>query len=204
MQATVRIGFRPALTVLLLSVASAESAGQSLRSAPTKSAEDYLFVCRTDAPITRCLEVTSSTDFRSSEPPSARIFYFEVNSETSEGRGLSCTIDPADLAVRSTGGKLREASIETTAWPGTEACESSFGEWASDPVEIALSFSASADFLQQTKGHGVVQMDGTTFRYADALDSWSVVATGTAAGVEFDGATGSIQTVRRTTLSRTP
>lgn len=198
-----RNGVRLAVIALVLAAAGLASAGQTPRSAPTKSAEDYLFVCRTDAPLTRCLEVTSSTDFRSSEPPSARIFYFEVNSQTAEARGLNCAIAPASLAVRSAGGKLREAIVEATIWPGTEACEGSFGEWAPDPVDIALEFSASADFLQQTKGHGVVQMDGATFRYVDALDSWSVVAAGAVHGTDFDGATGSIQTVRRTNISKT-
>jgi hypothetical protein len=176
-------------------------AARANRPASMASAEDYVLVCKNDAAVQLCVELTASTDLRSGAR-SARLNYYELDTIASESRGLSCAISPASFSLETTGQRLRNASLRTTVDPTSPACLGSWGVWAAAPLTVDVEMTASGGFLQQSKGHGLVQFPDANYRFNDATESWSVAAAGTVDGQDFSGASGNIQTLRRTNISK--
>jgi hypothetical protein len=174
---------------------------KSGRTAPLASAEDYVMVCQTETPVHVCVELLTSTDLRSGVR-SARLTYYELDTLASDSRGLSCEISPAALSIGAQGRRLREAALRVTVEPGSPACLGSWGVWGAAPVAFDVGMTPSGGFLQQSKGHGLVQFPEASYRFADATESWSVVAAGSVDGQDFAGASGNIQTLRRTNISK--
>ena len=170
------------------------------RSASLASAEDYVLACQTGTPVLVCVELLTSTDLRSGVR-SARLTYYELDTLASDARGLSCEISPAAFSLGTQGRRLPDASLRVTIDPGSPACLGSWGNWAAAPVIIAVEMTASGGFLQQSKGHGLVQFPEASYRFADATESWSVRAVGTVDGRDFAGS-GNVQTLRRTNIAK--
>jgi hypothetical protein len=187
--------------VLLAGLSSTPAIAQ-VRQSPTSASEDYLFVCRNDGPIHRCVEVSTSRDLRTGQA-SARFNYSELDVIGSDSRALSCWVAAPTLALTSNGKRLNQAAIKVTVSPESEACLGSWGIWPAGPVTFTVAMKASGGFSQQFKGHGVVSIGGAEYRYSETLESWAVNATGAVDSWDFSGATGSVQTVRRTNISRT-
>lgn len=160
-----------------------------------------MMVCQTETSVHLCVELLSSTNLRSGVR-SARLNYYELDTIASESRGLSCEIGAASFSLGAQGRRLRDAALRVTVDPTSPACLGSWGVWAAAPVTVDIEMTASGGFLQQSKGHGLVQFPDASYRFADATESWSVGATGSVDGQDFSGASGNIQTVRRTNISK--
>lgn len=200
MASRARVHLGRVAAVLLLCVPAVVTAGAS-RSAPLASAEDYMMVCQTETPVHLCVEVLSSTDLRSGVR-SARLNYYELDTVASESRGLSCEISAAGFSLGTQGRRLRDAALRVTVDPASPACLGSWGVWAAAPVTVDIEMTASGGFLQQSKGHGLLQYPDANYRFNDATESWSVAAAGSVDGQDFSGASGNIQTLRRTNISK--
>ena len=188
--------------LVLACLSAAPAIGQVRQYSPTSASEDYLFVCRNDGPVHRCVELMTSKDLRTGLA-TARFNYSELDGVGSDSRGLSCWVAAPALALTSNGKKLSQAAIKVTVSPESEECLGSWGIWPAGPVSFTVSMKASGGFSQQFKGHGVVSVAGSEYRYSEALESWAVNATGAVDSWDFSGATGSVQTLRRTNVSKT-
>ena len=191
-----------AATLVVASASAAPASAQARPSAQLASESDYLFVCRIDGGIQRCIEVLTSKDLRTGEA-SARVNYTELDTVGPDSRGLSCQVAAPALNLINNGKRLKQASIRVTVSPESDACLGSWGFWPAGPVSFAITLTASGGYSQQSKGHGVVAIDTSEYRFAEALDSWAVDAAGTVDIHDFTGAVGSVQTVRRTDVSKT-
>jgi hypothetical protein len=176
-------------------------AAKPIQPASLASSEDYALVCKNDASVQVCVELTTSTDLRSGAR-SARLNYYELDIIASESRGLSCDISPGSFSLGAQGRRLRGASLRTTVDPTSPACLGSWGAWGALPLSFEVVMTPSGGFLQQSKGHGLVQFAEASYRFTDATESWSVAAAGTVDGQDFSGAAGSVQTLRRTNIAK--
>ena len=200
MVSKVRSGAGRIATALLLCVPVLLTA-QGRRSGQLASAEDYMMVCHTETAVHLCVELLTSTDLRSGAR-SARLTYYELDTIAADHRGLSCAISPASFSLGTQGRRLRDASLRVTVDPASPACLGSWGVWSVGPVSFDVQMSASGGYLQQSKGHGIVQFPEASYRFTDATESWSVAAAGTVDGHDFAGAAGNVQTLRRTDISK--
>ena len=186
--------------VVLLCVPAAVAA-TATRPASLASAEDYVLVCKSDTAVQLCVELLTSTDLRSGVR-SARLNYYELDTLASESRGLSCDINPTSFSLVTQGRRLRDASFRATLDPTSPACLGSWGSWGGLPLTFEVVMTPSGGFLQQSKGHGLVQFPEASYRFTDATESWSVAAAGTVDGQDFSGASGNVQTLRRTNIAK--
>jgi hypothetical protein len=199
--------FRPEIArqftaaLLLAGMSVAPAVGQSRRSSEAAE-EDYLFVCRNDGIVHRCVEVMTSKDLKDGRA-TARFNYTELDTLGADSRGLSCSIAAPAFALTSNGKRLQKAGIKVTVSPESDACLGSWGVWPAGPVTFKVAMAASGGFSQQFKGHGVVSLEDAEYRFNETLESWAVNATGTVDIHDFSGATGSVQTLRRTSVSKT-
>lgn len=177
------------------------TAAQTQRATSFASGQDYLFVCRADSAFSRCVEVLRWTDLRSSAT-TTRLNYYEFDLAGPDSRGLSCAVPSSALAMETSGPRLRQAVVSVTVVPESAACLGSWGIWPPGPMSFSLTMTPSGDFAQQSRGHGVVQFADAGFRFSEALESWSVNATGAIDTLDFGGGSGNIQTVRRTDITR--
>lgn len=200
--------FRPQWTrqlttaLVLAGVWVAPAVAQSRRQS-VAAEEDYLFVCLNEGTVQRCVEVVSSKDLRDGRV-TARFNYTEFDTVGPDSRGLSCAIPVPPLALTSNGKRLQHAGIKVTVSPESEACLGSWGIWSPGPVTFTVAMAASGGYSQQFKGHGVVTAADAEYRFTETLESWAVNASGTVDVYDFSGATGSVQTLRRTSVSKTP
>jgi hypothetical protein len=191
-----------AASLVITGLWAAPALGQVRQFSPTAASEDYLFVCRNDGPMHRCVELMTSKDLRTGQA-TARFNYSELDVAGPGSRGLSCWVAVPALELTSNGKRLNQAAIDVTVTPESEECLGSWGLWPAGPMTFKIGMTASGSFSQQFKGHGVVSVAGSEYRFTETLESWAVNATGSVDLYDFSGASGSVQTLRRTDVSKT-
>lgn len=196
-------GLRPWPSVIAALLLCLPALVEAKPNRPTSlsSAEDYMLVCRSDEVTELCIELTRSTDLKTGAR-TTRINYYEIDAIAQESRGLSCEVGSSAFAVVGQGKRLRDAVLKASVDPSSEACLGSWGIWPVGRVIFDLQFVPSGSFLQQSKGHGVVQFDNASYRFSDSTESWSVLGGGTVDGHDFTGSAGNIQTLRRTNIAK--